>query len=98
MRNIVIDEHRRTAKRVLEQPLDTCRQLQADDHAILTFECNEILDRLAKRRPRQAGVCIARFVSGHTIAETATLLGISARTVKRDSGDSMNWLREEFEA
>ena len=57
---------------------------------------DEALDRLAEREPRQAQIVELRFFAGHQEEEIAQLLGISARTVKRDWRAARAWLFNEL--
>ena len=96
IRHLVIDTHRRSLKRASEVPIDACPPIQAEDDAVQALELEDELEQLAKGMPRQARVVYTRFVAGYTINETATRLGISSRTVKRDSGDAISWLRLRY--
>lgn len=51
------------------------------------------LERIA---PRQARVVECRFFAGMSVDHTATALGISRRTVKRDWSFARAWLRREM--
>ena len=65
------------------------RQLDADE--LLTL--NDALDRLAELDPRQARVVELRFFGGLTVPETASLLGVSRRTVEGDWAHARAWLK-----
>jgi len=54
------------------------------------------LDRLAALDSRQAHVVELRYFGGLTVEETAEVLGISAKTVKRDWSIARAWLRREL--
>ncbi len=56
---------------------------------------DEALNRLALFDGQQARVVELRFFGGLTIEETATTLGISPATVKRDWSVAKAWLRRE---
>jgi len=58
---------------------------------------NESLDRLAERNSRQAKIVELRFFVGLTTEETATALGISPATVKRDWALASAWLKKEIQ-
>lgn len=62
----------------------------------LLVALDEALHRLEAVDPRQSGVVECRFFGGLTIEETATALGISPRTVKRDWAVAQAWLRREM--
>jgi RNA polymerase sigma factor (TIGR02999 family) len=57
---------------------------------------DEALSRLAAFDSRQARIVELRFFGGLTEAETAEVLGISSRTVKRDWSVAKAWLHGEL--
>jgi len=57
---------------------------------------DEVLRRLEQVDPRQSNVVECRFFGGLTIEETATALGVSPRTVKRDWAMAQAWLHREM--
>jgi RNA polymerase sigma factor (TIGR02999 family) len=57
---------------------------------------DEALSRLEKVDPRQGRVVECRFFGGLTVEETATAIGISPRTVKRDWAVAQAWLNREM--
>lgn len=57
---------------------------------------DEALGRLEQIDPRQSKVVECRFFGGLTIEETATALGVSPRTVKRDWAVAQAWLHREM--
>ena len=57
---------------------------------------DEALKRLAAIDERQSRIVELRYFGGLTIAETASLLGISEKTVKRDSTLARTWLHREI--
>jgi RNA polymerase sigma factor (TIGR02999 family) len=54
------------------------------------------LTRLSSIDPRQGRVVELRFFAGLTVEETADVIGISPRTVKREWQMSRAWLRREM--
>jgi RNA polymerase sigma factor (TIGR02999 family) len=54
------------------------------------------LRRLEGIDPRQSAVVECRFFGGLTVEETATAIGISPRTVKRDWAMAQAWLHREM--
>jgi len=56
---------------------------------------DEALRRLEQVDPRKSKVVECRFFGGLTIEETATALGVSPRTVKRDWLVAQAWLHRE---
>ena len=57
---------------------------------------NEALDRLAAIDPRQARIVELRYFGGLTEEETAEVLQVSTRTVKRDWTVARAWLYAEL--
>lgn len=100
MRHVVIDHARRkaAAKKAGSEP-----GLAADD-IIAGFNAEaedlaaigDLLDGLGETNPRWLRVFDARYFGGLTEAETATLLGVTERTVRRDWKDARGWLSEQL--
>jgi RNA polymerase sigma factor (TIGR02999 family) len=95
MRRILVDEARRRAisVRVMEQ---AGRTLGRSEPAIDLCVLDSALTRLAQLDARQAGVVELRYFGGLTIDETASFLGVSPKTVKRDWEMARAWLRAEL--
>ena len=100
MRRILVDHARRrdAEKRggsqirlTLDHTIAAAKRSDVDLLAI-----DEALTRLAAIDPQQAQVVELRFFSGLSVEETATALGISPRTVKRDWSVARAWLRREI--
>jgi RNA polymerase sigma factor (TIGR02999 family) len=100
MRRILVDHERarRAAKRgggvqaaALEGAWVVSPQPDTDIVAI-----DEALDALAKVYPRKARVVELRFFGGLSLEETASVLGISADSVKRDWRFARGWLAREL--
>ena len=68
---------------------DRCDELVALDEALV---------RLAALDARQSRVVELRFFGGFTVEETATVLGISPKTVKREWSTAKAWLYGEVKA
>jgi RNA polymerase sigma-70 factor, ECF subfamily len=99
MRRILVDyaRARRTSKRgsapqrvPLEEPL-----LFTEEQSDGLVSLDEALERLAKFDARQSRVVELRFFGGLTTDETAEVLGISSKTVKRDWAVARAWLHRE---
>lgn len=58
---------------------------------------DEALERLSKLDERQGRIVELRFFSGMTEEETGQVLGVSARTVKRDWRIAKAWLYNELQ-
>ena len=100
MRRTLIDHARShaTAKREhVRQPLDFQESLRsAADSPEGMIDLDQALNRLAEMDPRQARIVELRFFAGLTVEETAELLGISEKTVKRDWATARAWLEAEL--
>ena len=59
-------------------------QVAGESQPDVLLEINDALDRLAEVQPRLAQLVECRFFGGLSEEETATALGITARTVQRD--------------
>jgi RNA polymerase sigma factor (TIGR02999 family) len=70
----------------------------SDAHADLLVTIDEALNRLERVSPRQRGVVECRFFGGLSVEETATAIGISPRTVKRDWMLAQAWLQREMQS
>jgi RNA polymerase sigma-70 factor (ECF subfamily) len=57
---------------------------------------DESLKRLGEIDPRQAKIVELRFFAGMTVEEVAAVLGISAKTVKRDWSVAKAWLHADL--
>ena len=96
MRQVLIDHARRrsTSKRGRGAvPIDVDDvQLAVDEFAVELLDLDGALERLAALNPRQARVVECRYFGGLSVEETATALGVSARTVKSDWALARAWL------
>lgn len=96
MRQILLNhaEKRLAAKRgdgAVHESLDGVGDLSASD-AELVLTVQHAVDGLRSRSPRLADVVEYRVYGGFTIEETAELLGVSPRTVKREWSKARLWL------
>lgn len=98
MRQIVIDHARRhaAAKRgggLAAVPFDDARiAIERDAEALVSLD--EALSRLAGVSERLARVVELRFFTGLSVEETAEVVGVDARTVKRDWRKARAFLHE----
>ena len=60
------------------------------------LKLEESLERLAKNDGRQAKIVELRFFGGLTVEQTAAVLGISPKTVKRDWSMAKAWLHGDM--
>ena len=99
MRHILVDHalEVNAAKRVSPhwKPLDEALDY-SDEKSRALLAINEALTRLAELDQRQSKVVELRFVGGCPEQETAEILGISVRTVKRDWRVARAWLYAEL--
>ena len=102
MRRLLVDHARARAalKRGTPVTLDESRfDLGADllqSEEILAVD--EALESLARLDPQQARVMELRYFGGLSVEEAAEVLGVSTRTVKRDSAMAKAWLRGRLES
>lgn len=62
------------------------------------LKLDDALQRLTQLDPRQGKIVELRFFGGLTVEQTADLLGISPKTVKRDWSMAKAWLHGELKA
>ena len=100
MRQVLIDAARRrkAAKRGGgERPLSLDEsQVGVDSYANELLALDEALDRLSREYPRSAQVVEHRFFGGLSVEQSASLLEVSARTVKRDWQLARAWLQRDL--
>lgn len=102
MRRILVDyaKSKRRAKRGGYAEHLTIEGLALADRSrtdVDVLALDDALDRLAKLDPAQARIVELRYFSGFTIEETASVLGISDSTVKREWRVAKAWLRHDLE-
>lgn len=100
MRRILVDHARQryAQKRGGKQtplPLDEER-MGAKEQATLMLALDHALERLGKRNQRLSQVVECRFFGGLTEEETAAVLDVSPRTVRRDWAKARAWLYKEL--
>ena len=76
----------------LEESMATIDPAHADRWEAL----DQALDRLSVLSPRQTKIVELRYFGGLTIEETASVLDLSEKTVKRDWTAARAWLRREL--
>lgn len=77
-------------------PLDDRFAVISSQDADVWEDLDAALERLAKLDPRQAQVIELRYFGGLTVEETAQVLEVSPKTVKRDWSIARAWLRREL--
>jgi RNA polymerase sigma-70 factor, ECF subfamily len=102
MRRILIDHaraHLRDKRGAGEKavPLDEAL-IFAPEQSSELVKLDQALERLAKLDPRQSKIVELRFFGGLTVEQTAEVLGISPKTVKRDWSMAKAWLHGDLKA
>jgi RNA polymerase sigma-70 factor, ECF subfamily len=100
MRRILIDYAR---ARLRTKRGSGGQKLSLDEGLLLTesrsaelLAVNDAMDRLEKLDPRQARIVELRFFGGLSVEETAEVVGVSPKTVKRDWSLAKAWLYEDL--
>jgi len=100
MRRLLIDHargHLRDKRGAGERPIPLDENLAfAPEQSLELIKIDEALDRLSKLDPRQTKIVELRFFGGLTVEETAEVLAISPKTVKRDWSVAKAWLHGEL--
>jgi RNA polymerase sigma factor (TIGR02999 family) len=100
MRRILVDHARSRGRQkrgggavriVLDENVALCPGKDEDVLAV-----DEALQKLAVLDPRQASVVEMRFFGGMNVAEVASVLGVSKRTVEGEWTAARAWLRREI--
>ena len=102
MRHLIVDAARR-GRADKRGGGGTDLELQEGDAAInreaeTVLAIDQSLEELAERLPRLARVVECRFFAGLTDEETAEVLGVSDRTVRRDWIRARAWLHDRLTA
>ncbi len=102
MRRILIDHargHLREKRGAGERPVPLDEALVfAPEQSLELVKLDESLERLAKLDARQSKIVELRFFGGLTVEQTAEVLGISPKTVKRDWSVAKAWLHGDLKA
>jgi RNA polymerase sigma factor (TIGR02999 family) len=100
MRHILVDlaRQRRAQKRGggLKVALDEALGVPEEAETVNLVALDEALERLAAVDERQARIIELRYFGGLSTEETAEVLGVSARTVKREWRLARAWLHREI--
>ena len=75
----------------------TLSDVQANATAFDVLALNEAIEELQKLDPRQASIVELRFFGGLTVDQTATVLGVSPRTVSLDWEMARGWLWDRLQ-
>ncbi len=100
MRRVLID-HARSKRRVKRGGLQQKVSLEdvviaAEEQSYDLVALDAALDRLAKVDARQSRIVELRFFGGLSVEQTAEVLAISPKTVKRDWAVARAWLHREL--
>ena len=104
MRQILVDyararnREKRGGKEQRRIPLDESVATLDAAHGDRWLALDAALERLAQLSARQAQIVELRYFGGFTVEETASLLEISPKTVKRDWAAARAWLRRELDS
>jgi RNA polymerase sigma factor (TIGR02999 family) len=100
MRRILVDHARArlTAKRGAAEPAVHLQEglVFAEERCGEFVALDAALERLAQFDPRLERIVELRFFGGLSVEDTAEVLGISTRTVKRDWNAAKAWLHGEM--
>ena len=69
---------------------------ERSEHQVDVLDLDRALEKLSALHERQARVVELRFFAGMTIAEAASMLGVSTDTVEDDTAVARTWLRREL--
>jgi RNA polymerase sigma-70 factor, ECF subfamily len=100
MRHILVDHARGRGreKRGAGQQLVSLAEalVFSPEKSVELLKLDESLERLTKLDPRQGRIVELRFFGGLTVEETAQVLGISPKTVKREWSVAKAWLHGDL--
>jgi RNA polymerase sigma factor (TIGR02999 family) len=96
MRQVLIDHARRRRAAKREAWRVTLGDADAAVAPLDLLDLETALNELARLDPRQAQVVELRYFGGLDIEETGALLGLSARTVKREWATARAWLQQRL--
>lgn len=107
MRHVMVDEARSRLRIRRGEGRSTVSLDDPDNHAqaqaaLTVSECEmrvavgEAVEQLAAIEPRMARVVECRYFAGYTEVETADILGVTERTVRRDWIKARAWLQSQL--
>ena len=107
MRHVMVDEARARLRLRRGEGRATLSLDDPDNHvqaqaALTVSECEtrlvvgDAVERLASIEPRMARVVECRYFAGYTEVETADILGVTERTVRRDWIKARAWLQQQL--
>jgi RNA polymerase sigma factor (TIGR02999 family) len=96
MRQVLVDHARKRGAAKREGQLVTLQDVDAPALPVELLDLDDALRELAALDPRQARVVELRFFGGLDVEETAEVLDLSARTVKREWRTARAWLQRRL--
>jgi RNA polymerase sigma factor (TIGR02999 family) len=96
MRQVLVDHARRRKAAKREGCHVTLGDADAPAAPLEMLDLEDALEALSALDPRQARVVELRFFGGLDVEETAEVLGLSARTVKREWQTARAWLQHRL--
>jgi RNA polymerase sigma-70 factor, ECF subfamily len=102
MRRVLVDYARKRNRQKRGGP-ETPREFEeeiflSEEKSSEILELDEALERLCQLEPRQMRVVELRFFGGLSVDQAADVLGVSAKTVKRDWNVARAWLHRELKS
>lgn len=101
MRQVLIDHARRRSAVKRGRAWRRVTLADAAGHDAFTdvdlIDLDEALERLSALNPRQSRIVELRFLAGLTVDETASILGVAARTVRLDWRMARAWLMQALD-
>lgn len=104
IRHVIIDHARRkkTSKRgdnVVPVPIESNEALLPEfwETPEQIIEIADLMNKLKQENPRWMRIVDARYFCGFTEGETAVILGVSGRTIRRDWNLARGWLANAME-
>ena len=96
MRQVLVDHARRRRAAKREGCLVTLTDAEAPAAPLELLDLEDALNELAVLDPRQARVVELRYFGGLDVEETADVMELSARTVKREWQTARAWLQHRL--
>jgi RNA polymerase sigma factor (TIGR02999 family) len=100
MRNVLIDHAR---NRLASKRGGSLRQITLDERIPMSQEgmeellnVHEALEKLSSKDPRKARIVQLRYFGGLSVEETAEIIGVSQKTVKREWSLARLWLQRSM--
>lgn len=96
-RNVLIDQHRKRQRHLRAVPSGELPDLVDDGSLERAVEASHVRDALSTLSDAHRRVVVETYYRGHSVRETAELLGIPAGTVKSRLYHALRALRSELE-